>query len=68
MLENINPLQLKPISFEELKRNSSSESIAKIRFDYQESKRIALIKLIKLRKGQIKERKTPKTPNEQNRN
>ena len=48
ILENVNPLQLKPISLKNLQKKSSSENIAKIRFDYHESKRVALIKLIKL--------------------
>ncbi|CAI2381869.1 unnamed protein product [Moneuplotes crassus] len=68
MLENINPFQLKPISLKGLTKKSSSENIAKIRFDYHESKRLALIKLIKLRKEQIGEKKVPKTAKAQNGN
>ena len=66
MLENINPFQLKPISMKRLTKKSSSENIAKIRFDYHESKRLALIKLIKLRKEQIGGKKIPKTAKAQN--
>ena len=43
--------------------NSSSDQIAKIRFEYHESKRMALIDLIINRKKELSKMKVPKTPN-----
>jgi hypothetical protein len=53
MLENVMPFQLKPISFNSLKQKSSTEQIAKIRYEYHESKRMALVNLILKRKQEL---------------
>ena len=42
----IKPFQLKPISLTTMINQSSTVDIAKIRYDYQESKRLDLIKLV----------------------
>lgn len=62
MLEGVLPFQLNPVTLKQLKLNSSSTEIAKIRLEYNETKRFAVIKLIKDRRQQIINKSSMRTP------
>lgn len=47
------PFQLKPIHMSTLLKQSSSEEIARVRYDYQEDKRLKLIQVLKQMKQNL---------------